>query len=43
MGFVGQDHIIWGILTTILLCISSVLLGNAFNNSTKKAKVEKTE
>jgi ATP/ADP translocase len=39
-GFIGQDHIVWGILATILLCIFGVLLGNAFNNSTKKAKSE---
>lgn len=39
-GFIGQDHILWGIFITILLCFFSILLGRAYINSTKKAKTE---
>ena len=37
-GFLGQDHIIWGILSTVLLCFFGVCMGRAVNNA--KAKTD---
>lgn len=37
IGFLGQDHILWGVLVTILLCFFAVCLGRAYNRGKVKS------
>ena len=36
-GFLGQDHIVWGVFVTMLLCFFGVQLGKAYNNQKEKS------
>lgn len=35
-GYLGQDHILWGVFVTILLCFFGVCLGKAYNKEKVK-------